>query len=351
MENSAKTRLEEDGYAVVRGLLKPAADLEPLKTAYSALVDELAEIYTRRTGSGMPENYHRQTFAERLCYLTGASYGKAYHHLDPVINVMDRSYSLDRDLPSAQLPEMFDLMCNPAIISVIREFIGPEIYSTPLFHNNIKATRAQLTYLNKTSIRFHDGIPADLSIYDFFLGRTTWHTDLYPCLPDARNSNIIGAWIPLTESTINNGCLLIVPGSHHMKLDHSTLPEEITSKGVPVEVVPGDVVFIAHDTLHCSLENTSDKYRWAFNTRYCVPGESTGRPYLPGFIVHSKRKPSRVLKDAVVWQQMWKNALENIPNIQPVPLPRETSLEDAVAISRYWEEKMPDHDAWLNLNK
>ena len=352
MEESAKIQLEEDGYAVVRGLLNPSADLEPLKTAYSALIDELAEIYTERTGSCMPGHYKQLAFADRLCYLMGISHGKALHHLDPVINVMDRSYSLDRELPSAQLPEMFDLICNPAIISMMREFIGPEIYSAPLFHNNIKTTREQMTYMKEISIRFHGGIPDDLSIYTFFLGATIWHMDSYPGLVDARESNIISAWIPLTESTIDNGCLLVVPGSHRMNLPHSPLPEEITNMGVAVEAAPGDVVFFGNNTLHCSLENTSDKeYRWAFNTRYCTMGEPSGRPYLPGFIVHSRENPSRVLKNAAAWQQMWKNALENISNIQPVPLPQETSLEDAIAISRYWQEKMPDPEAWLNLNK
>lgn len=351
MEKSVKVQLEEKGYAVVRGLLHPSTDLEHLKTAYSELIDKLSEIYAKMTGSGMPENNNRLTFADKLCYLTGISHGKAFHHLDPVLSVLDKSYTWDRDLPSAQLPEMFDLICNPAIISIINECIGPEIYSAPLFHNNIKLPREQLTCMEEISIRYHGCIPGDSLIYNFFLGTTAWHTDSYASLADARESNIINAWIPLTESTTDNGCLFIVPGSHRIELPRSPFPEDITSMGVPVEAVPGDVVFIGHNTLHCSLENTSNRYRWAFNTRYCVAGESSGRPYLPGFVAHSNKKPSRVLKDSAVWQQMWRNALENISNIQPLPLPQETSLSEAVAISRYWEEKIPGPDAWLNLNK
>ena len=352
MKNSTRNQLEENGYVVVRDLLNPATDLEPLRIAYSRLVDELAEIYTRRTESGMPADYNRLSFPDRLCYLTGISHGKAYHHLDPIINILDESYSLDSELPSAQLPEMFDLICNPAILSTLKDFIGPEIYSAPLFHNNIKTTREQLIYMDETSTGFHGSKPGDRSIYDFFLGTTVWHTDSHPGLADARESNIISAWIPLTESTIDNGCLLVVPGSHRLEHTHSPPPEEVTKTGIPVETAQGDVVFFGNNLLHSSLDNTSDdNHRWAFNTRYCPVGEPTGKPYLPGFIAHSLEDPSRVLKDAAVWQRMWSNALENIAVIQPVPPPRETSLEDAMAISRYWKEKTPDPDAWLNLNK
>jgi len=351
MEKSVKTRLDEDGYAVVRGLLNPATDLQPLKDSYSVLVDEMTEAYSARTGSRPPVNYLQMTLAARLCYVTAISHGKALHHLDPVINVMDKSYRQDRDLPSSQLPAMFDLICHPAIIDTIEQCIGPEIYSTPLFHNNIKPTREQMQYMKDLSISLHGSAPEDLLIYHFIMGTTDWHTDSCAGLADARESNIINVWIPLTEVNIENGCLLVVPGSQHMGYTHSPVPDEITDLAIPVEAAPGDVVLLGHNTLHGSLENTTDnQYRWAFNTRYCAIGEPSGRPYLPGFIAHSLEEPSRILKDALVWQQMWGNALENIASIQPVPSPRETSLAEAIAIRRYWEEKAPDPEAWLNLN-
>jgi len=351
MVKNLKTRLEEDGYAVLRGLLNPATDLEPLKKSYSALIDELADIYSARTRSRPPENYPQMTIAARLCYLMAISHGKALHNLDPVISVMDKSYCWDRNLPSSQLPAMFDLIRHPAIIDAIEQCIGPEIYSAPLFHHSLKPTRQQMDYMGDLSTSLHGSKPEDLLIYFFFMGATDWHADSCVSLADARESNIINAWIPLTEASVENGCLLVVPGSHRMEFSHSPIPEDIKDMGIPIEAAPGDVVFMGHNTLHGSLENTTgNQYRWAFNTRYCTTGEPSGRPYLPGFIAHSLEEPSRVLKDATVWQQMWDIALENIASIQPVPSPQETNLAEAVAISRYWEEKAPDPEAWLKLN-
>ena len=101
---SAGVQLEKNGYTVVRGLLNPSTELGPLKSSYSRLIDELAEIYAKRIGSAVPKNFNQLSFADRLCYLIGISHGNAFHHLDPVLSVMHKSYSWDKELPSAQLP-------------------------------------------------------------------------------------------------------------------------------------------------------------------------------------------------------------------------------------------------------
>jgi phytanoyl-CoA hydroxylase len=352
MEKSARAELDENGYAVVRGLLNPAADLEPLKTAYSGLINELAKIYTARTGSNMPENFKHLPFVDRLCYLIGISHGEVFQHLAPCLSVMDKDYSWDGELPCAELPEMFDLMRHPAIIGMIREFIGPEILATSRYHTNIKLSATHMGLMKETATKSGGDLPDNSGCYHFFAGQTGWHVDSAYCLADARTTNSIIAWVPLTDAHIENSCLLIVPGSHRLELTGPKFPDEITARGVPLEAAPGDVVFMNQNTLHASTRNSTDHdIRWAFNARYCVAGEPSGRPYLPGFIADSIKTPSKVLKDAAVWQRMWRNALENIANIQPIPSPWETSLEDAATISRYWEEKAPDPEAWLNLNK
>jgi hypothetical protein len=38
LDKNLKTRLDENGYAVIRGLLNPATDLPPLRTGYSVLI-------------------------------------------------------------------------------------------------------------------------------------------------------------------------------------------------------------------------------------------------------------------------------------------------------------------------
>lgn len=91
----------------------------------------------------------------------------------------------------------------------------------------------------------------------------------------------IGAWLPLDDATIDNGCLWFVPGSHlgdvvrhrHVGNDPAVhlleLDEEIDTAGaVPVPVRAGGVTFHHSRTLHHSRPNTTAHDRRAYANEF-----------------------------------------------------------------------------------
>jgi phytanoyl-CoA hydroxylase len=98
-----------------------------------------------------------------------------------------------------------------------------------------------------------------------------WHQD-FVFFPHT-NDDVLAVGIALDDCTIENGCLLVIPGSHRGPiLDHhqdgvfvggvpSDLPEVAMDKAAPV-IVPAGGMSIHHSrTLHASAPNRSSKPR------------------------------------------------------------------------------------------
>jgi phytanoyl-CoA hydroxylase len=87
--------------------------------------------------------------------------------------------------PIAHHPAFYDLVFNPKIVDVVEHLIGPNIQ---LHHTklNLKPPSRQ--------------------------ARFEWHQD-YPFFPHT-NFDLLAAMIMLDDSTEENGCLTIIPGSH-----------------------------------------------------------------------------------------------------------------------------------------
>jgi phytanoyl-CoA hydroxylase len=132
-------------------------------------------------------------------------------------------------------------------------------------------------------------------------GRHPLHQDLlyFPFRPAER---IVAAWTALERVTKENGCLVVVPGSHRGEL----LPHEnpdwewlnlayFGAKGVGehagrvhLEMEPGDTVFFHPLLLHGSGRNRTAGFRRAISAHYAsrhcevLPGRPFGgRHYLP----------------------------------------------------------------------
>ena len=82
-------------------------------------------------------NYPELDFPARFATLIGASGGRALHHLDPVLNIYSPDYQYRRDLPSAQIPPLFDFVRHTKLLDVIEELIGSEVYASPIYQLNI----------------------------------------------------------------------------------------------------------------------------------------------------------------------------------------------------------------------
>jgi len=96
---------------------------------------------------------------------------------------------------------------------------------------------------------------------------------------------LVSAWIALSESNLENGCVRVVPATHHARLPHKTLRtgDSMLASGLRLESEPhestvlnvilsGGAISLHHVNLvHGSGPNHSDKPRIGFAVRYVAP--------------------------------------------------------------------------------
>jgi len=103
-----------------------------------------------------------------------------------------------------------------------------------------------------------------------------WHQDW----PYWKGSHKISIWIALDDATEENGCLMVVPGSHKDYVEHGHKddqkgfvnridPESIDQDKVVTAAIPAGGAIFFHDlTLHSSHPNRSGADRWALISTY-----------------------------------------------------------------------------------
>lgn len=101
---------------------------------------------------------------------------------------------------------------------------------------------------------------------------TPWHQDMayWIKLPDTRS---VSVWVALDESTVDNGCMWYVPGSHKEPLrSHREAGkgggalqcDASEAEGIPVPIPAGSAVLHQGGSLHYSRGNRTDGHRRAF---------------------------------------------------------------------------------------
>lgn len=127
---------------------------------------------------------------------------------------------------------------------------------------------------------------------------------------------MITVWCAITDATIENGCLQIIPYSHregivaHCPLGPQMVipPALLNGKPLSVPLKAGSALLLHRRTKHASLPNVTESIRWSFDLRYQPIGQPTGRDELPGMIVRSRRNPLTVQNDYAAWVQTWHDA-------------------------------------------
>lgn len=351
---SLQEQFQQEGYIVVKNLLDPEQDIQPLKEAYAKLLDALAHIYLIETKADALATYNALSLPERFAMLLGTSRGTALHHLDPVLNIFAQTFRWRKDLPNARIPEMFDLMRHPKALDILEELIGSEIAASPIYHFNLKLAPDHLKLADQVA----ESVGADLSkegFYTFQVGKTGWHMDAISGLRDSHGSQIVNTWIPITHATEENGCLVVIPGSHNEGVKYRPYPENLDEIGIALPVEPGDVIFLDNKVMHSSTPNTSkEDYRWAYNFRYLPIGQPSGRPFLPGFVARSRSAPETELYNAYTWSTMWVRCLDYLTE-KGAPTSYDgvskMGVKEAAAITQHWRDLAPDADGWLRLGK
>ena len=93
-------------------------------------------------------------------------------------------------------PAIFNFMKNTKLLDIAESLIGPEILCHP-------------------TQQFRPRIPdQSMGSYVYSGSYSGWHQDAGVLAPEADNHLLVTIWIPLTEATVENGCLLVIPGSH-----------------------------------------------------------------------------------------------------------------------------------------
>lgn len=278
-------RFHADGYLVVENVL-PEKILSDVRHEYAALLDDLI----RRWGIDSLAN---ATFEEKLL----AVYKSGHDWFQP----MDISLPGDRieaDTPMHFGPAVFDMVTAPRLLDMVEDLIGPAITSNPIQHVRIKPPEATL---DADEIRAH-------------VGGTDWHQDRAVALEEADQTDMVTVWLAITDATVENGCLQVVP-SESALLPHC--PQRQTSiadgyidksRARPLPVKAGGAVLFHPMTPHASLPNLSNGFRWSFDLRFNKTGQPTGRAHFPEFVARSKADPSAELRDWRVWRSKWEAA-------------------------------------------
>ncbi len=311
-------QFDQDGYLVVENLLDPERDIQPVNDEYSALLDELtarwfAEGRIPATFAGLP-------LVDRLTRLlqSGQSYVRYLSIALPQTKVTE-------DTPIHLGPAVFNMLRNPRLLDAAEAFLGGEIYCHPVHNIRLKPPEAL--------------VPEDFKD-NGTISRTPWHQDQGVILPEADQSRIVTVWLPITDATEENGCLMVVPRSHRDGLvDHCLSSEKglhipphlISAERIkPVPVKRGGALFMDCRTLHASLVNVSDGVRWSFDLRYSVPGQPTGRPAFPGFVARSRQNPTSELRDAGIWADLWRQTRSRLAAADETPVFNRWKVDGAV---------------------
>ena len=278
-------KFQTEGYLVVEDVLPPSV-LAPVRAEYATLLDDLVMDW------GMDE-LRDAGFEEKLI----AAYRAGHDWFQP----MDISLPGDRicaDTPMHFGPAVFDMVTAPRLLDMVEDLIGPEITSNPIQHVRIKPPER---LLNDGEVRAH-------------VGGTDWHQDRAVALEEADKTDMVTVWLAVTDATVENGCLQVVPHEttllpHCPKKQTAIADGYIdTAKARPLPVKAGGAVIFHPMTPHASLPNNSDGIRWSFDLRFNRTGQPTGRAHFPDFVARSRAAPETVLRDWREWRAMWEAA-------------------------------------------
>jgi len=207
------------------------------------LTDENVQSF-RENGYLLPQ---KQLFSpERFAALQNIFEGHLADKGDKLSDELDTPHFRDRRL--------LDFLLSDEVLDVVEPLVGPDIalWTSHFISKEPKTGRA-----------------------------TPWHED--SAFWEGRLSEydrIVTVWLALSPSTSANGCMRVIPGTHHngfseyrptdmtQQTFHAEIVEVDESKAVDFELQPGE--YSLHDgrIMHGARANTSDIRRTGYTMRY-----------------------------------------------------------------------------------
>lgn len=298
---------EEQGFLVLDQAIDQKTVLDPLIEEYEALLSDLWVDWIAK--GDLDPSAPAETFEDiiRTAYSAGLDYFQPMDISLPPGDIVP-------DLPFHAGPAVFNMMIDSHLLDSVESIIGPEITSNPIQHVRIKPPARML---DKTEVRAH-------------ITSTEWHQDRAVTLEEADRTRMVTCWLAVTDATVQNGCLQVIPGSHrgqmmpHCPNPQLGIPDEYIAKDIalPVPIKAGGAILFHPLTIHGSLPNTTANVRWSFDLRYNVTGDPTGRPMFPDFIARSRAAPETELTDPNAWRRSWEATRARLSHAQPVQIHR-----------------------------
>ncbi|MEM9970497.1 MAG: phytanoyl-CoA dioxygenase family protein [Pseudomonadota bacterium] len=295
-------RFNSDGYLVIEDVIDTPTR-QAIVDEYTDLMDRLYEGWSSEGRVPPPEP--GMTFWDKLevAYKGGFDWYQPMDISLPHADITDET-------PMHVGPAVFDMATHPRILDIAESLLGPELTSNPIQHVRIKPPE-----------RLVAGDEARAHIVS-----TDWHQDRGVTLESADQTQMITVWLAITDATVENGCLQVKPGIEDEMLPHCTLTQVgIRDRylpdrpSVPAPVKAGGAVIFHPLTPHCSLSNQSDGFRWSFDLRYNVTGQSTGRDHFPSFVARSRARPETELRDWRAWKAMWEDTRATLARTAHIP--------------------------------
>jgi phytanoyl-CoA hydroxylase len=278
------------GYAVFEDVISAEAVLDPVVACLARRLDEEARRLGEPAVSAEPAD-----LASRLISLIGRGATWPAQLLDVSLPQGD----VAEDTPMLLEPEVFALLCAPALLDVVEHVIGPTIWLSPVGHTRLK-------------------VPQSVAPNHGLLGDVPWHQDNGVLLAEADEIDILTVWIPLFDVTLETGCLQVHPTPRSAALlDHCgetgglAIPTSVmpTSVAVPLPMRRGSVLVLHPRTVHGSMPNRSvDKVRFSMDLRYQSVEAPTGRPQFPSFLLRDAPGSARRPATFADWRDGWRKA-------------------------------------------
>ena len=180
-------------------------------------------------------------------------------HVDEMIAALPEGKRPEEmDVPHFADPWLFRYLADDRVLDVIQDFIGPDIV---LWSSHFIAKPRG------------DG------------RAVPWHTDGAYWNKRLDPMRVITLWLAVDESTIENGCMRVIPGSHRKFRAHidayqavdraqnvfsSRIPPEMIEeeRAVNLDLAVGECHFHDAWTIHGSNPNHSEKRRCGYTMRY-----------------------------------------------------------------------------------
>lgn len=221
---------QDNGYVIVRGLLNPA-EMEELSTNINKMLD--GELKPDLPMDGVvPEGFG-------MGWEPGLADRTDLPRRERVRLVSWLYYQHSYFKKSAAHPAIYDVVAKLFGSGV--QIFGDAVFIKPAHHGIAAAPHQDTAFWNKL------------------------------------NPNAINFWMAVDPATVENGCLYVIPGSHKVDLPHHSDPimswyldetQADFDKQIPIELAPGDAIFMDSALIHRSYPNQSDKTRRAQTAVY-----------------------------------------------------------------------------------